>query len=382
MSTIDPFRIAVSDAELEDLRTRLRDARWPDQLPDSGWDYGADYEYLKPLARYWADGYDWRAHEASLNRFPGYLTEIDGQRIHFLHVRSPHEGALPLVLTHGWPGSISEFEHCIAALVDPVAHGGVASDAFHVVVPSLPGYGWSGPTRETGWNVRRTAAAWAELMSRLGYERYGAQGGDWGSFVTRHLADLDPSHVCGIHVNMMTTTPPGNADDHDDLSPREIEQQERTKEYFTTGSGYVAIQSTRPQTLAYGLNDSPIGLLSWIIEKFWAWSDHDGHLEQAVSRDDLLTNVSIYWFTQTAGSSARMYYESIKSHAVSPPNITSVPVGIGWYPDEIMMARRRWIESDNNVVYWNEAERGGHFAAMEEPSLFIDDVRSFFRLVR
>ena len=382
MSSIEPFRIAVSDAEVADLRTRLHDARWPDQLPDSGWDYGADYEYLKPLARYWADGYDWRAHEAALNRFPGYITEIDGQRIHFLHVRSPHEGALPLVLTHGWPGSISEFEHCIAALVDPVAHGGMASDAFHVVVPSLPGYGWSGPTHETGWNVRRTAAAWAELMARLGYARYGAQGGDWGSFVTRHLADLDPSHVCGIHVNMMTATPPGNADDNDDLSPREIAQQARTQEYFTTGSGYVAIQSTRPQTLAYGLNDSPIGLLSWIIEKFWAWSDHDGHPEQAVSRDDLLTNVSIYWFTQTAGSSARMYYESIKSHAVSPPNITAVPVGIGWYPDEIMMARRRWIEATNNVVYWNEADRGGHFAAMEEPDLFVDDVRSFFRLVR
>ena len=382
MSSIEPFRIAVSDAEVADLRTRLHDARWPDQLPDSGWDYGADYEYLKPLARYWADGYDWRAHEAALNRFPGYITEIDGQRIHFLHVRSPHEGALPLVLTHGWPGSISEFEHCIAALVDPVAHGGMASDAFHVVVPSLPGYGWSGPTHETGWNVRRTAAAWAELMARLGYARYGAQGGDWGSFVTRHLADLDPSHVCGVHVNMMTATPPGNADDNDDLSPREIAQQARTQEYFTTGSGYVAIQSTRPQTLAYGLNDSPIGLLSWIIEKFWAWSDHDGHPEQAVSRDDLLTNVSIYWFTQTAGSSARMYYESIKSHAVSPPNITAVPVGIGWYPDEIMMARRRWIEATNNVVYWNEADRGGHFAAMEEPDLFVDDVRSFFRLVR
>ena len=382
MSSIEPFRIAVSDAEVADLRTRLHDARWPDQLPDSGWDYGADYEYLKPLARYWADGYDWRAHEAALNRFPGYITEIDGQRIHFLHVRSPHEGALPLVLTHGWPGSISEFEHCIAALVDPVAHGGMASDAFHVVVPSLPGYGWSGPTHETGWNVRRTAAAWAELMARLGYARYGAQGGDWGSFVTRHLADLDPSHVCGVHVNMMTATPPGNADDNDDLSPREIAQQARTQEYFTTGSGYVAIQSTRPQTLAYGLNDSPIGLLSWIIEKFWAWSDNDGHPEQAVSRDDLLTNVSIYWFTQTAGSSARMYYESIKSHAVSPPNITAVPVGIGWYPDEIMMARRRWIEATNNVVYWNEADRGGHFAAMEEPDLFVDDVRSFFRLVR
>ena len=382
MASIEPFRIAVPDADIDDLRTRLRDARWPDQLPDSGWDYGADYEYLKPLARYWADTYDWRAHEAELNRFPGFLTEIQGQRIHFLHVRSPHADALPLVLTHGWPGSISEFARCIDPLVNPTAHGGTAADAFHVVVPSLPGYGWSGPTTEPGWNVRRTASAWAELMARLGYTRYGAQGGDWGSFVTRHLADLDAEHLCGIHVNMMSAMPPGNADDLADLSPREQAQLARTQDYMSSGSGYVAIQSTRPQTLAYGLNDSPIGLLSWIIEKFWAWADHDGHPEDAVSRDELLTNVSIYWFTQTAGSSARMYYESITSGAVSPPDITTVPLGVGWYPDEILMARRRWIEAKNNLVYWYEADRGGHFAAMEEPATFVDDVRAFFRLVR
>lgn len=382
MASIEPFRIAVPDADIDDLRTRLREARWPDQLPDSGWDYGADYEYLKPLARYWADTYDWRVHEAELNRFPGFLTEIQGQRIHFLHVRSPHADALPLVLTHGWPGSISEFARCIDPLVNPTEHGGTAADAFHVVVPALPGYGWSGPTTEPGWNVRRTASAWAELMARLGYTRYGAQGGDWGSFVTRHLADLDAEHLCGIHVNMMSAMPPGNPDDLADLSPREQAQLARTQDYMSSGSGYVAIQSTRPQTLAYGLNDSPIGLLSWIIEKFWAWADHDGHPEDAVSRDELLTNVSIYWFTQTAGSSARMYYESITSGAVSPPDITTVPLGVGWYPDEILMARRRWIEAKNNLVYWYEADRGGHFAAMEEPATFVDDVRAFFRLVR
>jgi pimeloyl-ACP methyl ester carboxylesterase len=382
MPSIEPFRIAVPDADLDDLRLRLREARWPDQLPDSGWDYGADYEYLRPLARYWADEYDWRAHETALNRFPGYLTEIQGQRIHFLHVRSPHEDAMPLVLTHGWPGSISEFARCIDPLVDPTAHGGQASDAFHVVVPALPGYGWSGPTHEPGWNVRRTASAWAELMARLGYTRYGAQGGDWGSFVTRHLADLDAEHLCGVHVNMMSATPPGAPDDLADLSPREQAQLARTQDYLKNGSGYVAIQSTRPQTLAYGLNDSPVGLLSWIVEKFWAWADHDGHPEDAVARDELLTNVSIYWFTQTAGSSARMYYESITSGAVSPPDVTKVPLGVGWYPDEILMARRRWVEASNNLVWWNEAPRGGHFAAMEEPDLFVDDVRGFFRLAR
>ena len=379
---IEAFRIAVPEADIEDLHLRLRGARWPDQLPDTGWDYGADYDYLKPLAQYWAGTYDWRVHEAKLNRFPGFLTEIDGQRIHFLHVRSPHQDALPLILTHGWPGSIAEFLQCIDPLVDPVSHGGDAADAFHVIVPSLPGYGWSGPTTEPGWNVRRTAAAWAELMARLGYDRYGAQGGDWGSFVTRHLADLDSAHICGVHVNMMTSTPPGNDDDLADLTPREIAQLSRTQDYLKNGNGYVAIQATRPQTLAYGLNDSPIGLLSWIIEKFWAWSDHDGHPEDAISRDELLTNLSIYWFTQTAGSSARMYYESITSGAVSPPDVTKVPLGIGWYPDEIIMARKRWVEAANNLIYWHEAERGGHFAAMEEPAAFVDDVRAFFRLVR
>jgi microsomal epoxide hydrolase len=383
--TIEPFRIEVSDEELEDLRRRIRDARYPDQMPDSGWTYGTNLESLQSLARHWADGYDWRRHEAELNAFPQFLTEVKGdvrdQRVHFLHVRSPQPDALPLILTHGWPGSISEFTRLIGPLTDPAAHGGDPADAFHVVVPSLPGYGFSGPTTEPGWDVRRIGGAWAELMTQLGYERYGAQGGDWGSMVTRHLADLAPEHVVGAHVNMMMATPPGEPDDLADLSEREVAVMSRMQDYLTTGNGYVAIQSTRPQTLAYGLVDSPVGLLSWILEKFWAWTDNDGNPTDAVPRDELLTNVSIYWFTKTAGSSARLYYESLRSEAVRVP-ATTVPLGVANFPGEIIGARRRWVERENNLVHWTEFDRGGHFAALEEPDLLVDDVRSFFRGLR
>jgi pimeloyl-ACP methyl ester carboxylesterase len=380
--TIEPFRIEIGDDELADLRRRIHDTRWPDQIPESGWTYGTDLTYLKPLAQYWADGYDWRRAEAELNQHPQFVTTIQGQRVHFLHVRSPHEDALPLVLTHGWPGSISEFTQLVGPLTDPVAHGGDAADAFHVVIPSLPGYGFSGPTTEPGWNVRRVGEAWAELMAALGYGRYGAQGGDWGSMVSRHIGDVDPDHVVGVHVNMMTSTPPGEPDDLADLSDREVAGMARAQDYLTTGSGYVAIQSTRPQTLAYGLVDSPVGLLSWIIEKFWAWTDNDGSPEDAVSRDELLTNVSIYWFTRTGGSSARLYYESIGSGAVRVPPTSKVPLGVANFPMEIISARRRWVERESNLVQWSEFDRGGHFAALEEPDLLVEDVRSFFRGLR
>jgi len=286
------------------------------------------------------------------------------------------------VLTHGWPGSISEFTRTIAPLTDPTAHGGDAADAFHVVVPSLPGYGFSGPTTEPGWDVRRVATAWAELMERLGYDRYGAQGGDWGSFVSRHLADFDAEHVCGVHVNMIMAMPPGEPDDFDDLTDRETFTLERAKDYMASGSGYVAIQSTRPQTLSYGLNDSPAGLLSWVLEKFWAWTDNDGNVYDAVSKDDLLTNASIYWFTNTAGSSARLYYESLGSNAVRIPPTTKVPLGVANFPMEIIGGRRRWVERENQLVHWTDLDRGGHFAALEQPDLLVDDIRTFFRGLR
>ena len=379
---IEPFRIAVSEAEIEDLRGRLRAARWPDQIPGSGWTYGTDLETLRSVADHWSDGYDWRRHEAELNEFPQFLTTIQGQRIHFLHVRSPEPDAMPLVLTHGWPGSISEFVRVIGPLADPVSHGGRAEDAFHVVVPSLPGYGFSGPTSEPGWDVRRTAGAWAELMGQLGYDRYGAQGGDWGSMVSRHLADVDADHVIGVHVNMAMGFPPGEADDMEDMSEREADGLARMQEYMGTGSGYVAIQSTRPQTLAYGLTDSPVGLLGWILEKFRAWTDNDGDVLEAVSLDELLTNVSIYWFTGTAGSSARMYYESIASGAVLVPPSGRVPLGVASFPKEIITSRRRWIERDSNLIHWSEFDEGGHFAALEQPDLLVRDVRTFFGQLR
>ncbi|HEX7097211.1 MAG TPA: epoxide hydrolase [Acidimicrobiales bacterium] len=380
--SIEPFRIEVPDDEIAELRRRIRATRWPDELPDAGWDYGTDLAVLRQVARYWADEYDWRVHEAELNNFPQYVTTIDGQRVHFLHVRSPHANALPLVLTHGWPGSIYEFTKVIGPLTDPGAHGGDPADAFHVVVPSLPGYGFSGPVTERGWDVRRVARAWAALMDELGYQRYGAQGGDWGSMVSRHLADLAPDRVCGVHLNFITASPPGEPDDYADLTPREAAMFERAKDYMTRGNGYVAIQSTRPQTLAYALTDSPVGLLSWILEKFWAWTDNNGDPFEAVTPDELLTNVSIYWFTRTAGSSARMYYESLGSNAVRAPSTKKVPLGVANFPMEIMGARRAWIERDNDLVHWTEHDRGGHFAALEEPDLFVDDVRAFFRLVR
>ncbi len=378
----EPFMVAVPDAEIEDLHRRIRATRWPDQIPGSEWVYGADLATVKDLAGYWADGYDWRAHERELNRYPQFTTTLDGQRIHYVHARSPHQHALPLILTHGWPGSVSEFTKLIGPLIDPPSFAGSASDAFDVVVPSLPGYGFSGPTTERGWDVRRTAKAWAELMAGLGYERYGIQGGDWGSMVTRHQGAIDSAHVVGMHVNMVVGMPPGVAGDLDDITPHEARQMARGQEYMKSGQGYVAIQSSKPQTLAYGLVDSPVGLLAWITEKFWAWTDHTGRFEDAVSRDELLTDVSIYWFTATAGSSARMYYESMASMAVLPPPTKDVPLGVASFPAEILMGRRRWLEPDNDVRHWREFDRGGHFAALEEPDLLLGDIRDFFRPLR
>ena len=378
---VDPFRVEVAEDVLADLRERILDTRWPDQLADAGWDYGTDLGWLRRTAAYWADGYDWRQAEAALNTWPHLLTTIDGQRIHAIHARSPHPDALPLLITHGWPGSVAEFLEVIGPLIDPTLDGGDPADAFHVVAPSLPGYGWSGPTTERGWDVKRSAGAFAQLMARLGYDRYGAQGGDWGSFVTRHIALLDPEHVVGIHLNMIMAGP-GEGDDPADVTPHEAGLLARGQEYFAEGSGYMAIQSTRPQSLAYGLNDSPVGLLAWIGEKFHAWTDNDGDVEDAVSLDALLTDVTIYWVTQTAGSSARMYYESLNSMAVATPPVTELPVGVASFPKEILGAARKWAERDHNIVHWTEMPRGGHFAAMEEPDLFVADVRTFFRGLR
>jgi microsomal epoxide hydrolase len=378
MDELTPFRIDVPQADLDDLRDRLARTRWPDELPGAGWDYGIPLEYTKELAGYWRTGYDWRVHEARLNGFGQFTTTIDGQRIHFLHIRSASSGALPLIVTHGWPGSVVEFMEIIGPLTDPAAFGGASDDAFDLVIPSIPGYGFSGPTTDRGWDVRRVARAWASLMARLGYQRYGAQGGDWGAIISRELGLADPEHVAGVHLNMLITRPP---DDLGELTGEETRRLGRSRQFRNTGSGYNMIQSTRPQTLAYGLTDSPAGQLAWITEKFYEWTD-GGLPHEAVDRDQLLTNVTLYWLTGTAGSSARLYYETARSRAWNPAARSEVPTGVAVFPREIAPAIRRFAEPANNITHWSEFDRGGHFAAMEVPDLLVGDVREFFRPLR
>jgi len=379
--TIQPFRIAIAQADLDDLHDRLARARWPSELPGVGWSRGVPVGYLRELAEYWRTAYDWREWEAKLNAFPQYTTTIDGANVHFLHVTSPEPDALPLILTHGWPGSIVEFMQVIGPLSDPAAHGGGAADAFHVVVPSIPGFGFSGPTRETGWDTRRIAAAWAELMRRLGYERYGAQGGDWGALISRRLGIIDSAHVVGVHLNFLPTIPSGDPAELANLTAVEQERLAILQRFVTEQSGYYSIQSTRPQTLAYALTDSPVGQLAWIVEKFKEWTDSQNVPEDAVDRDQMLTNVMLYWLTETARSSADLYKEDAVNFGKT--EISNTPLGIAIFPKEIGQPVRSLAERENtNIVHWSEFDRGGHFAAMEEPDLLIEDVRTFFRRFR
>ena len=377
VDTIEEFRIDIPQADLDDLRDRLGRTRWPDQLPGVGWDYGIALDDVRELAEYWRTEYDWRVHERRLNSFPQFTTEIDGQVVHFLHVRSAAPGAMPLIMTHGWPGSVVEFMEIIGPLTDPGAHGGDPGDAFHMVVPSIPGFGFSGPTRERGWNVTRVARAWDSLMGRLGYQRYGAQGGDWGSAISRELGVIVPERMIGVHLNMLS--PYVSGDLPADLSDSDRARVERLRRFRLAGTGYSAIQSTRPQTVGYGLTDSPAGQLGWIAEKFGEWTD--GGLA-AVDRDQMLTNISVYWLTRTAGSSARLYYEAARSRASGPPAPSTAPTGVAVFPEEIAAPVRRLAEQTNNIVHWSEFDRGGHFAAMEEPDLLIGDIREFFRPMR
>ena len=383
-TAIRPFRINVSEEDLEDLRKRLARTRWPDELPDVGWRYGVPVGYIKGLAEYWRTSYDWRKYEAELNAFPQFTTQIAGANVHFMHVRSTEPDALSLIVTHGWPGSIVEFVDVIGPLTDPRAHGADPADAFHLVIPSIPGYGLSGPTRDVGWTTARVAKAWAQLMSRLGYERYGAQGGDWGAFVSPELGRIDPDHVVGVHVNAATFGfIPFGAVDADQLATftdAEKARLARLEKFMADMNGYFQIQATRPQTLAYGLSDSPAGQLAWIVEKFKEWTDSSAELpEDAVGRDRLLTNVTLYWLTGTAGSSARLYYENMHSHSWDQRPSTT-PTGVAVFAEDV--AIRRFGELGNNIVHWSEFDRGGHFAAMEVPDLLVGDVREFFRALR
>jgi microsomal epoxide hydrolase len=375
MDEITPFRIDIPQADLDDLRRRLHATRWPTDVPGGGWEWGIPLAEVRALAGHWADGYDWRAQEARLNEFPQFTTTIDGQRVHFLHVRSPEPDALPLLLTHGWPGSVVEFTDVIGPLADPRAHGGDPADAFHVVVPALPGYGFSGPTSEPGWNVTRIARAWLELADRLGYRRFGAQGGDWGSAVTRKLGVLSPDRVVGVHLSTMSTPVPDDAD-LTGLTDTERAHVAARHRFRTTGFGYGMLQSTRPQSLAYALTDSPVGQLAWIAEKFHEWTD------LPVDRDRLLTNVMLYWLTGTAGSSARLYAEAGRAGDWGPQPPSQTPTGVAVLPQEIAPPIRRFAEPGNRIVHWTEFERGGHFAALEVPEPLVADIRAFFRLVR
>jgi epoxide hydrolase len=377
---VRPFRIQVPQADLDALNDRLDHTRWPDELPDVGWTYGVPVGYLKGLAEYWRTSYEWRTYEAKLNEFPQFTTEIDGQNIHFLHVRSPEPDALPLIITHGWPGSIVEFTDIIGPLTDPRAHGGDPADAFHVIAPSIPGFGFSGPTRETGWDMSRVARAWAELMSRLGYDRYGAQGGDTGAVISPMLGGIDPEHILGVHVNGSLGFPSGDPAELAGLTAAEQARLAGMQRQLEDGAGYAIIQSTRPQTVGIGLADSPAGQLAWIVEKFKEWTDPAFELpEDAVDRDLMLTNVSVYWFTNTAASSARLYKEGRVSWGQSAKR-SEVPSGVAVFPGDVGV--RPIAERENNVVHWSEFERGGHFAAMEVPDLLVGDVRTFFSGLR
>jgi epoxide hydrolase len=372
---IRPYRIDVPQADLDDLRERLARTRWPDELPGVGWSYGVPLARVRELAEYWATGYSWRAHEDRLNAAPQFTTTVLGQNIHFLHVRSPEPDALPLILTHGWPSTFADFTGLIGPLSDPRAHGGDPADAFDLVVPSLPGYGFSGPTGSPGWDVSRIARAWAELMDRLGYSRYGAQGGDWGARISPELAQVDPAHVAGVHANAFVALPSGDPGEMEGLTASERERLGGLTRWREERSGYAQIQSTRPQTLAYGLADSPVGQLGWYTE----WFDDYGENVGVIDRDAILTNVSVYWFTGTAGSAARLYREAAASWG-RPAERSKVPLGVAVFPGDSTV--RRFAERDHEVVHWSEFDRGGHFAALQAPDLLTADIRAFFRGLR
>ena len=378
-TAISPFRIAVSDDVLEDLRTRLRRTRWPEAELVDDWSQGAPLQWIQAVCRYWAETYDWRQREAQLNRFSQFTTEIDGLDIHFVHVRSKHPEARPLIITHGWPGSVVEFHKVIEPLTDPTAHGGSAADAFHVVCPSLPGFGFSAKPAATGWGVDRIAKAWAVLMERLGYARYFAQGGDWGSAVTTAIGGQDAAHCAGIHITLAMST---RSNVEGQPTPEETRALNGIKYYADWDSGYSKQQSTRPQTLGYALTDSPSGQAAWILEKFWAWTDCDGHPENILSRDELLDNVMLYWVTETAASSARLYWESFGPGKRTPHKV-SVPTGVAVFPKEIVTPVRKWMETNfTNIQHWREMPKGGHFSAFEQPELFVGEVREFFGKLR
>jgi pimeloyl-ACP methyl ester carboxylesterase len=376
---VRPFTLDIDQAQIDDLNRRLDATRWPDPETVDDWTQGSPLAKVRALCDHWRHRYDWRRAEARLNGLGQFKTELDGMGVHFLHVRSPHATALPLVITHGWPGSVMEFMKVIGPLTDPTAHGGEAADAFHVVAPSLPGYGFSDKPSKNGWGVQRIGAAWAQLMRRLGYDRWVAQGGDWGAAVTTAIGVARPPGCLGVHVNMPLANP--LPEDLKNPTPAEQASIAALQYYQDKDSGYSKQQATRPQTLGYGLVDSPAGQAAWIYEKMWAWTDNKGSPEDALTLDEMLDNIMLYWLPGAGASSARLYWESFGAFGGSTK--LELPVGVSIYPKEIFRPSRRWAERRmSNIIHWNELDKGGHFAAWEQPELFVKELRDCFRKVR
>ena len=385
-SSITPFEIVVPDAAINDLKTRLQNTRLPDQISETTWEYGTDKTYLTELIDYWENEFDWKEQERTLNEFDHFKTEIDEIEMHFIHQRSEHPDAIPLMIVHGWPGSISEFSKIIDPLVDPVAYGGSASDAFHVITPSLPGFGFSSAPTQPGYSPEKIAHVLAALMEKIGYQRYAIAGGDWGAIINRYLAFNYPDRLIGLHSNMMLAGPPTDREQRADVTQVEETARAARGAYMQNERAYQQIQGSKPQTLGYGLNDSPTGLAAWIVEKFHGWTDMPqgatGYLDNHFTKDELLTNIAIYWFTGTITSSTRIYYENSKTPIETPLGFINVPTGAAIFPAEIFVTPRAWAEAAYDLRHWSVMSEGGHFAALEKPDLYLNDLQIFFRLLR
>lgn len=370
MKQVTPYKIEVAQSALDDLKNRIKNTRWPDELPDAGWDYGVPVHYIKGLADYWQNKYDWRKWEKKLNQYPQFTTEIDGQKIHFFHIQSPEPNAMPLILTHGWPGSVVEYLSVIDLLTNPTAHGGKSSDAFHLVIPSLPGYGFSGPTHDKGWTNQRIAKAWAQLMQGLGYQKYGAVGNDAGSMINPELGRIDAEHVVGLHVTQIFSFPSGDPKEMENLTKEESAQLEILQWFFHNKMSFNTLMAQQPQTLAFALQDSPIGLLSWNAQLFG----------EDLDPDFILTNVMLYWLNGTGASAARLYYEN--AHTAPAKEPTTVPIGVAAFGGDFSGIRRFAQRDHKNIIQWSEYDHGGHFAAHKVPAILAEDVRKFFRQLR
>ncbi len=378
-----PFEIHVSDEVLADLKQRLADTRWPDELPGTGWDYGSNLSYMKELVDYWQNGFDWRAQESLINSFQHFKADVGGLGIHFIHERGKGPGPMPLIITHGWPGTFFEMHKIIPLLADPASHGGNAEDSFDVVAPSLPGFGFSGHAREPGMEVSKTAAMWVDLMNGLGYPRFASQGGDIGAGVTSRLGYGHADSLIGIHLTSITRPTPYLGPGSKPLTDAETTLINDREQWQQAEGGYAHIQGTKPQTLAYGLNDSPVGLAAWIVEKYRTWSDCAGDVEKRFTKDELLTTVTIYWVTESISSSTRMYKENQSyTWTMAQDEKIKAPTGVAAFPAEISRPPKEWGERSYNLQHWTPMPRGGHFAALEEPQLLAEDVREFFRPFR